>query len=179
MKKTILELLVEHEINGNTKIAITTETEPALKGGKNNPMKGHVIKRMEGGQVMIFQNKKVNGYAAMIARRLIAEGKDPSTFVLGPRQWGERRPDMPFVDHYVGGEHRVYLEVIFLKPGKVTYYLDGEPINKEDIQGLEDKEESEQGGLENKVIIRSFNIKNIKEITIGGEHFDLQDPTIQ
>lgn len=174
--KSILELLVEHEINGNTKIAITTETEPKLKGGMKNPHQGQVIKRMEGGQVMIFQNKKVNGYVAMISRRLIAEGKDPSTFVLSPRKWGTRREDMPFVDHHVDGEHRIYLEVIFLKPGKITYYLNGMPIKKEFIQGLEDKEEGEQGGLENKVIIRSFNIKNIKEISIGGDHYDLEDP---
>lgn len=174
--KSIVELLVEHEINGNTKIAITTETVPVLKGGKANPMKDRVIKRMEGGQVMIFQNKKVNGYVAMIGRRLVAEGKDPSTFVLGPRQWGVRRENMPFVDHINKEGPQVYLEVIFLKPGKVTYYFDGELIPKSLVQGLDDKEEGEQGGLDNKVIIRSFNIRNIKEITIAKEHFDLADP---
>lgn len=170
--KSLIELLVEHEINGMTPIAITTETKPVLKGGaRNNPMFGKVIKRMEGGSVMIFQNKKVNGYEAMVNRRLVAEGKDPSSFQLGPRQWGVRRSGMPFVDH----NGNVYLEVIFLRPGKITYYYNGEMIPKSLVQGLDDKEEGEQGGLENKVIIRTFNINNIKNISIGGDHFDLEN----
>ena len=180
--KTILELLVEHEINGATPISITTETKPILKGGKSNPYQGQIIKRMERGSVMIFQNKKINGYEAMIERRLKAEGKDPESFVLGPRQWGTRREGMPFVDHIKYDKetkqdvHEVYLEVIFLKPGKVTYLYNGKEINREDIPGLDtSKEEGEQGGLDNKVIIRTFNIKNIKEISIGGDHYVLDN----
>lgn len=172
MSKNILELLIEHEINGATPISITTETIPVLKGGKSNPMKDRVIKRMEKANVMIFQNKKVNGYEAMIERRLKAEGKDPNSFQLGPRQWGTRREGMPFVDH----NGNVYLEVIFLKTGKVTYWLDGEEIDRNDVQGLDtSKEEGDQGGLENKVIIRTFNIENVKEISIGGDHYILDN----
>lgn len=182
MSKTILELLVEHEVNGATPISITTETIPVLKGGKSNPMKGLVIKRMEKANVMIFQNKRINGYEAMIERRLIAEKKDPASFVLGPRQWGVRREGMPFVDHIkIDKETKeevseVYLEVIFLKTGKVTYWLDGEEIDRDDVQGLDtSKEEGEQGGLDNKVIIRTFNVKNVKEISIGGDHYILDN----
>jgi len=107
-----------------------------------------------------------------VARRLTAEGKDPASFVLGERAWGTRVPNMPIIEHFKDGATAYYLEVIFLKPGVVDYFIDGAPIAKSDIVGMADKEEGEQGGLDNKVIIRSFKADSITEVRVDGKVFN-------
>jgi len=155
-------------VSGSSFVGIDTETEVKLKGGKGNPQQGRVTKLHTGASVMVFQNKNINGYDAMVRRRLEKEGKDPASFELGPRVWGERIPDSPFITHK--GEY--YLEVIFLKAGDSQYLLDGKPINKDDIEGLpEERDSGGQGGLENKVIIRTFKLSSIRKVRIdGAEH---------
>lgn len=152
------------DVNGNTIISIDTVTVPKLTGGKNNPMQGKIRKVMIGGNVMVFTNKNINGYEAMVERRLAQEGKDPASFQLGERAWGKRIAGTPFVEH----NGAMYLEVIFLKPGKVHYEHGVRPINKADIIGLTQSNEGEQGGLDNKVIIRTFAFDSISAITING-----------
>lgn len=160
------------KVNGATIISLDTITVPKLKGGKNNPHRDLVAKIMTGSSVMVFQNKNSSGYDNMVRRRLVAEGKNPESFVLGPRSWGTRLPNTPIVHHInKDGEENFYLEVIFLKPGEVKYQLNGVDIAKEDIIGLDDKDESEQGGLDDKVIIRTFNVAAIQNIRAFGETF--------
>lgn len=162
--KIDLKPLFEH-VTGNTIISIDTLTVPVLKGGKGNPMQGRVLKVMTGASVMVFSNKRTHGYDAMVRRRLAKEGKDPASFELSERPWGTRVPELPIVEHK--GEQ--YLEVIFLKAGEVSYLLDGKPIESEKIEGLPQKKEGEQGGLDNKVIIRTFHTESIDAIRIDGE----------
>lgn len=164
-----IQQILAQKVNGATFIGIDTETKVPLKGGKQNLMQGRVTKRCEGHNVMLFQNKHVNGYEAMVMRRLEKEGKSASDFVLGPRKWGVRVSGEPFVVH----QDKMYLEVIFIRAGKVTYLLDSVETDKATIIGLEDKEEAEQGGLDNKVILRTYAFNSIKAITIGGERFTL------
>lgn len=161
----ILKLM--ETVNGASFIGLTTETEVKLKGGKKNPMQGRVTKTMTGANVMVFQNKKSNGYENMVERRLQQEGKNPESFKLGPRAWGERIPNTPIIAH----KDKRYLEVIFLKSGKVTYFLDGNEIERDQIEGLGEPAEGKQGGLENKVIIRTFAVSNITEIKIDGNTY--------
>ncbi len=151
------------EVNGATFIGLDTQTPVTLLGGKKNPLQGHVTKSTVGSNVVIFQNKKTNGYENMIKRRLQQEGKDPSSFVLSPRKWGRRLPNTPFVEH----NEQLYLEVIFLKSGKSDYYVDGNQTDPSAIEGLREQEEGDQGGLENKVIIRTYNVSNITAITVN------------
>ena len=87
MKHTDLVTAFQN-VNGSSFVGIDTLTEVKLTGGKKNPQQGRITKKMAGASVMCFQNKNINGYAAMIGRRLLAEGKDPSSFVLGERAWG-------------------------------------------------------------------------------------------
>jgi hypothetical protein len=152
------------DVDGNAIISIDTVTTPTLKGGRANPLQGQIRKVMIGGNVMIFTNKRVNGYEAMVQRRLAKEGKDPASFELGERAWGERIAGTPFVEH--NGE--TYLEVIFLRAGKVHYTHGVRPIDKAAITGLQEREEGQQGGLENKVVIRTFKASSISSITING-----------
>lgn len=162
---TKLQQLLE-SVNGNTIISIDTVTIPKLKGGKSNPMQGQVRKVTVGANVMVFTNKNSNGYENMVQRRLAQEGKDPKSFEVGARAWGERIAGTPFVQH--NGE--LYLEVIFLKPGKTRFEHGVRVIERDQVIGLQESTDSgEQGGLENKVIIRTFKADSISAITINGE----------
>lgn len=166
-------LTVLESVNGASFVGIDTRTEPALKGGKKNPHKGAVTKVTRGASVMAFSNKNSNGYENMVKRRLEAEGKNPDTFVLSPRSWGERIPGLPLVRHEKDGAVKYYLEVIFLKSGKSHFELNGQVIAREDVIGLEEKDESQQGGLsdDNKVIIRTFSLDSITAVRIDGQEF--------
>lgn len=157
-------------VNGASFISIDTLTEVKLKGGKSNPFQGRVTKAHVGASVMVFQNKKSNAYENMVNRRLVAEGKDPASFKLGERAWGKRIPETPFIEH----NDQTYLEVIFLKAGKTTYLVDGLPF-ADQIQGLESNEpdEDSQGGLQNKVIVRSYKCSSIKRIRVDHQEFVL------
>lgn len=162
---TNLATLLE-TVNGTTFVGITTSTEPKLTGGKNNPFKGRVRKIMTGATVMVFQNKNVHGYDAMVKRRLEQEGKDPASFQLSPRAWGTRLSNTPIVEH--NGQY--YLEVIFLNSGTVHYEVDGVVTDPATITGLElDRQEGQQGGLSNKVIIRTFKIDSLISMKINKE----------
>jgi hypothetical protein len=159
-------------VNGASFVGIDTMTTVALRGGKSNEQQGRVTKRMTGAQVMVFSNQKTNGYEAMIQRRLEAEGKDPASFSVGPRAWGTRIPDMPIVEHTgKDGVTKYYLEVIFLRPGRVEYFLDGLSTHKAAIQGLDEKDPGEQGGLENKVVIRTFAAESITAVRVDAKVF--------
>ena len=171
MKHTQL-IAAFQNVSGSSFVGLDTLTEVKLAGGKKNPQQGRITKKMVGAQIMVFQNKNINGYEAMIARRLAAEGKDPASFVLGERAWGSRVPNMPIIEHFKDGATNYYLEAIFLKPGAVSYFQDGAPIEKSDIVGLDDKTEGEQGGLENRVIIRSFKADSITEVRVDGKTFN-------
>lgn len=153
------------DVSGASFITIDTETDVKLKGGKSHPLQGLVKKSCVGSNVMVFQNKRINGYQAMVERRLKAEGKNPANFVLGPRTWGERIPETPFIEH----KDNYYLEVIFLRPGKVEILVHGVVTAPETISGFpEEKEEGHQGGLNDKVFIRTYDVKNIRAVTING-----------
>ena len=154
------------KLNGCAIGSITAETNVTLKGGKKNPMQGKVVKRAENANVMFFCNSKSNAYQNMVKRRLTKEGKAPEEFKLSKRVWGERIADTPFVQH----KGQMYVEVIFLRaPSKVQYMLAGEKIAKELIEGLPVKaSEGKQGGLENKVIIRTYKLSSLCSIKMGG-----------
>jgi hypothetical protein len=165
---TNLATLLTDNINGATFITIDTETDVKLKGGKKNPLQGKVTKRVVGSNVMVFQNKKKSGYESMVMRRLEKEGKDPSSFTLKPRAWGHRLQGAPFVEH--NGNY--YVEVIFLHPGKTEYLVDGNVTDPNAITGMpERKEEAVQGGLNNKVVIRTYRVDNIRKITINKQTY--------
>lgn len=151
-------------VNGSTFISLDTITPVKLTGGKSNPLQGRVTKKTTGSNVMVFQNKKgSNSYSNMVNRRLEKEGKIP-TFEVGPRTWGTRIPETPFVQY----KDSEYLEAIFLKSGKSEYLVDGSPFDGE-IEGLPVKElpDGSQGGLSNKVVIRTINIEHIQSVTIS------------
>ena len=162
--KQIVAALVQ--VQGSSIASITDETVVTLTGGKKNPMQGRVTKLTENANVMFFTNSTTNSYNNMVKKRLAAEGKNPESFQLGPRVWGERMPDTPFIQH----KNELYVEVIFLRAPKIVrYFFDGVAIAKEAIFGLPvDKAEGGQGGLDDKVIIRTYKLASLKAIKMGG-----------
>lgn len=159
-----IEKLFVESVNGASIISIDTVTIPKLTGGKANLDAGTITKETIGSNVMVFQNKTTNAYQNMVNKRLEAEGK-AKDFEVGPRQWGIRIKNTPFVEH----KGEMYLEVIFLRNGDTQYKKNGSPILKSLINGLAvAQEEGEQGGLDNKVIIRTFKLANIKAVTVDG-----------
>ena len=155
------------KISGNSFVAMDTVTEVKLKGGKKNTMQGRVQKHTKTGSCMIFSNQASNGYENMVKRRLEKEGKPANSFQLGERAWGKRLTGKPFVEH----KGEMYLECIFMGKPESFYTLDGLPVDKNTIEGLESKDEGNQGGLDNKVIIRTYNCKNIRAIRIDGKEY--------
>lgn len=155
------------KVNGATFAGLDTLVTVKLKGGKKNPFQGRVTKRTEGSSVMLFTNKNSSGYANMVKRRLEEEGKDASGFELKARTWGERIPNTPFVAH----KDKNYLECVFLKGGKSTYMVDGEVIDVDTIEGFDKPVVSDvsQGGLDNRVVIRTYDITSIEKMRVMGE----------
>ena len=163
-----------NNVNGASFVGIDTLTDVPLLMGKKNPMQGRVTKRSVGNQVMVFQNKSSSSYGDMVQRRLVAEGKDPTSFELQPRTWGERIPETPFISHTKDGATTFYVEFIFLKGGKSEYRLDGAAIAVSDIVGMKPAADSgDQGGLEEKVIIRSFKMTSIEKVRIDSMEYVL------
>lgn len=155
------------KVNGATFAGLDTITEVKLLGGKKNPFQGRVIKMTKGSTVMLFTNKNSNGYENMVKRRLEQEGKDATGFELKPRAWGQRIENSPFVEH----KEKKYIECIFIKGGKSVFMVDGKEVDKEEIEGLPDAKPSDesQGGVDNKVIIRTYAVDSIEKMRVLGE----------
>lgn len=163
-------------VNGSTFISLSTETIPDVRvtndgedGRYPNPFFNRVKKRTSGMNVMVFTNQNSNGYQRMIERRLITEGKDPKSFQLSPRTWGTRVPGLPIVEH----NDRDYLEVIVLHPGITKYYVSGVETDRSMISGLKANKPAEQGGLDDKVHIRTFREDHIQQIVMNKQTFTL------
>lgn len=159
-------------VNGATIISLDTETtlplnKTIIANGERqpNPHFDRVKKRTTGLNVMIFSNSNTNSYSNMVRKRLVAEGKDPTTFVLSERKWGKRIEGTPFVDH----KGETYIEVIVLRPGKTTCWVGTTAIHKEDIQGQKKTSKPTQGGLDNTVVLRTFKVSSIVAITMNKE----------
>lgn len=173
MKRQTIESAIA-SVDGASIANIDTITEVKLTGGKKNPLQGRVQKRTVGSQVMMFTNKNSNGYENMVRRRLVQEGKNPETFELKPRAWGTRVEDSPLIEHTnAKGEYSEYIEVIFLKSGTTEYLVDGQVTPKDEIEGIPASKvyETQQGGLEDQVVIRSFKLDSIESIRIGGQEY--------
>ena len=165
-----------NKIKGTSFAGIDTMVDVKLFGGKKNPMQGRVTKLTEDSNVIVFSNVEHSPYEAMVKRRMLAEGKDPAEFTVGKRAWGSRVDRSPFIEH----NGKYYLEVIFKNSGKSSYFLDGNPIEKEMIEGLEnpkqkesdeDEEDKAQGGISEKVIVRTYSLDSIKGLRVMGETF--------
>lgn len=172
MKPNILKGLLE-QLNGATFVGIDVVTKPTINKTMRdntgsrvpNPHYDVVNKVVTGMNVMVTTNKSGSAYERMVRRRQAAEGKDVD-FKAESRKWGVRVGNTPLIEH----NDQLYLEVFCLSPGKVEYNIQGNAIDKADIIGLHDSSSSEesQGGIEDKVIIRTIKAESIMAMRIDG-----------
>jgi hypothetical protein len=100
-------------------------------------------------------------------------------FTVSARKWGERIPNSPFIQHTKADDVHAnyYLDTIWLRAGEVAFFLDGNPIDEDKIEGYEKPAVKEganvQGGLkaENQVIVRSIGLDSILRIKTGGTDY--------
>ena len=149
------------QVRNNAIGSIETLSNVSLTGGKKNPMQGRITKETKGGSVMFFGNSKSNGYANMKNRNLIKSGdaSEVKVFEPGKRPWGERIQNTPMITH----KGMVYVELIYLHAPKTSYFLDGVPIAKTDIEGL--KPSKKTGGDD--VILRTMKLDTITKLKMG------------
>jgi hypothetical protein len=144
-------------IQDGTRVSIKMSTFPKLKGGKANPHQGRIQKVTTGAIGVLYTSGK--GYFEKVNEGLVKEDKEPD-FTPKPRAWGVRVEGTPLIEH----KEKFYLDVIFESPGETEYFFLDEPIDKADIEGLEDKKEGDQGGLEEKVHVRTISLESILDI---------------
>lgn len=116
-----------------------------LLGGKKNEMKDRVKKVVRGSVLLM---------GGGMYERMMREDYDES-FVVKGRKWGVRRGDSCIIENR-GNE---YVELVWENVLSSVYYLDGEVIEKEEIEGLKESVYREDG-----VNVRCVKIENIRMI---------------
>lgn len=135
--------------NMNKLVTIVVVSDVKLKGGKANPMQGHVTKSSLL-EVRLLGNGEYD--------KMMKENVD-SSFVSKPRAWGTRRED-GLIEH----KGELYVEVSIEDPIARVFFLDGDVIKMEDIEGYEDPEYTDDP-----VIVRTYKLKNVKAIIPGND----------
>ncbi len=157
-------------VNGTTFIGIDAEIPVKLAGGQKNKFQGRVTEVLSHVSVMVSTNRNGNTYANMVNKRLKDEGKRKK-FKLSNRSWGTRVRGTPLITH----KNNMYLQAIFLRSPTPTFLVDGKPTDASVIPGIpERKLGGKQGGLKNKVGIRTLNIEHLTAIRMGGVEYKLR-----
>ncbi len=157
-------------VNGTTFIGIDAAIPVKLAGGQKNEFQGRVTEVLSHVSVMVSTNRNGNTYANMVNKRLKEEGKR-KVFKLSNRSWGTRVWGTPLITH----KDNLYLQAIFLRKPTPTFLVDGKPVDASEIPGIpERKLGGKQGGLKNKVGIRTLNIEHITAIRMGGVEYKLR-----
>lgn len=153
-------LNVFSSLKGTSFVTLNTSRIVELSGGKSNPLKGRITKKVSGTNVLISQDRTKSAYHEMIRRRLIAQGTANPDFEPSKRTWGERIKDTPIIQH----NDKFYLGCIILREGKSSYFLDGLPIAITDITGLKHEAVTPQFGLEKPVLYRLYSTDSITSL---------------
>lgn len=108
-----------------------------------------------------------SAYQNMVKRRMLAEGKDPNTFepVFG-REIEFRNPICRYI------RENTISNVFSWVTERFITNLKGKWFTRNRASGYEApamKEDDDSGGIENKVIIRSYDIGNITRIKANSE----------
>ena len=163
--ETVLEVI--NLATSDDIIKLTTMSDVKLTGGKKNPLQGKVTKVTEGATVNLMDGTT---YGEVVKEQMVKEGKDPNDFKINERPWGIRVDNTPLIKH----NDQYYLETMHLSGGTTTYMVEGNPTNKDDIEGLPVTKvsESSQGGIDNKVIIRTHKLESIVGLYVNDKYFE-------
>ena len=162
--------------SGSVVYKITTESEERLSGGKKNDMQGRVKKRTIDSIVKIYNGDFESVFSRLMNEEYQKAGIDK---IYEPKQrtWGERIKGTPFIEH----KDEIYVEVFFVKSGRVVYLLDDKEIDKSDIVGLKESTtrkfvgDSDSGEFVPNVIVRTYKLNSIKTAEIVEDYQDEQE----
>ena len=146
-------------VKGATIVSMVTDVEPGLIKPKSNPLAGRVRK-------VSYVNGMIGfNYQNSVNNQLAREGQD-AEFEAHPRKWGERIQGTPLVRH----NGNVYIELKVEKVFDTKYYVDGKEVPVEEIEMhlTPKKEGSGRQGTDKAVILRDYNLDNVKQLRIGG-----------
>lgn len=146
------------QIQGASFASVDTETHP----------KPGIKKVVKNQQVLLFG--KSGQYEAMVKRRLAEVGKNPDNFVASDLPWGSHVGDSPLVTH----KDRLYVQCVIIQPGGVKYYREtpfgDREVNPKDYN-IKDRVSSQGLPEGQEVVVATYNIENIKRITVGAIDF--------
>lgn len=126
---------------------------------------GNVEKLVTGSRVFIGAS-----YEKMIERRMKELNIPVENFEAGTLPWGSYVDGgFPVIKH----NGKFYLRVIFESSGKTEYFFEGRKTNLDEIIGLSVPKvtDNSQGGINNKVIVRTIDFNNIVKIRCAGQEF--------
>lgn len=152
-----LILPMVQKIHGCTFANIDALTEP----------KPGVSCRTTGERVIIFRTNGASGFEGMVKRKLIAAGKNPDLFKVGPLPWGTRVGDLPIIENH--GKH--YLQTILLAEGKSEHFLPitGDIVDPKDF-GIRPRFPGNQGlPPSDAVIMHTYKLDSIHRLVMFGE----------
>lgn len=147
---------------GATFITFIAETTPKLP--KSNPYHGRLTKRSE-------VNAQINfNYENAVNNRLQVEGKDKDFETKGLK-WGDKN----YCNSIVENKGEFYLQVRVLKSLESEYFVDGKLADKNEIKNHlpERKSYADAQGVEKEIVVRTYKISNIKEVTMNGFNYIL------
>lgn len=143
---------------GTSFVTIVALTDPRMRK-RGNPYIGRVQKRstVNGAIGWIYQNS--------VNRERARENLEPD-FEAFPRKWGQRIKGTPFVEH----KGKTYLELKVERAISTEYLLDGEVVDKSVIEEWlpKRKPEGERQEVDRPIILRDYDLANIKAITFDG-----------
>lgn len=126
-----------------------------------------VMERITGERLILYRTDGASGYEKKVKRALIASGKNPDLFHVGPLPWGTRVGNLPIIEH----KGNYYLQAIILAKGTREYFLafGGQKVNPEDF-GIKKHNEPQSGlTVDAMVHVRTFKVENIEKIRLMGE----------
>jgi len=164
---------------GAQMVTMIARTIPDLKGGKKSPLAGRLVEKQSrvNGVVNWSYENAVNNQRCREEKTLLDPHGQIEHFISEPRRWGKRCHGSAFVRHIPTGkeEKRVYVEFKHQNSLGTQYFIDGLPVDKDEVEPhLRDKDESSRQGVDKKIILRDYRISSIEYITFGGETLALK-----
>lgn len=151
-------------VKGATFASIVADTDARLKGGKSGPYAGT--------RKVSVVNVTLNaGYEKAVNRQLVREG-ETADFEAKDRQWGEHVESCPLIEN----KGKLYLQGICNAVYSVTFLHKGRVVAKEQLtEFLPTKSDASHQGTDKEIVVRSWGLDSIKEITLKGERYQVSE----
>lgn len=165
----LASMLAQHR--GATPVTLVARTVPPMRK-TGNPLAGDVVKVSRVNAIIgfLYENSVNN-------QRLREQGEDAPLFESHPRKWGRRVLPSPLVEHTdKKGNFIRYLEVKVQKSLGYEYrsISTGTPIPDAEVECyLPKKVEGARQEVENPVILRDYDLRNILEIRMLGADYEI------